>query len=140
MMQINYMAVFVAAISNFIIGFLLHGPILGKVWMKLANIHPTGEERLLDMWPKLLQNFLVHIVFVYVFSVVYLFASTSPILGGSSVLNGVKLALLVWLGFLCTTTSIEVIWMGRSLKLWLFEVFCSLITCIAMGAIIAAWQ
>lgn len=140
MLHVSYVAVWAAAISNFVIGFLLHGPILGKLWMKLANIHPTGEEKLVDMWPQLLKNFVVQLIFVYVFAVIYFLVSTSPIMGGGSVINGIKTALLVWLGFLCTTTSIEVIWMGRSYKLWLFEVFCSLVTCIAMGAIIAAWQ
>jgi hypothetical protein len=139
MLHINYLTVLVAAISNFFIGFLLHGPILGKLWMRLANIHPTGKEKMSDMWPKMLQNFFVQMVFVYVFSVIYLFASSSPLMGGGSVLNGIKIACYVWLGFICTTTSIEVIWMGRSFKLWLYEAFCSLITCIAMGAIVAAW-
>jgi len=138
MSNVNYLAILVAAISNFIIGFLLHGPILGKTWMRLANVHPTGKEKLVNMWPQLVKNFFVHLLFVYAFAVMYLFASTSPVMGGG-VLNGVKVALLVWLGFLCTTTSIEVIWMGRSYKLWLFEAFCSLVTCVAMGAIIAAW-
>ena len=107
--------------------------------MRIANIHPKGEEKLVNMWPQLLKNFFAHLLFVYVFAVMYLFASTSPVLGGGGVLNGIKVAFLVWLGFVCTTTSIEVIWMGRSYKLWLFEAFCSLVTCIAMGAIIAAW-
>jgi len=139
MLHINYLMVLVAAAGNFFIGFLLHGPVLGKLWMRLANIHPTGDEKLSDMWPKMLQNFFVQLVFVYVFAVMYSLASSSSLMGGSSVLNGIKVACLVWLGFICTTTSIEVIWMGRSFKLWLYEAFCSLVTCIAMGSIVAAW-
>jgi len=137
LIDVNFLAVLIAAISNFVIGFLMHGPILGKLWMKLANVHPTGNEKLADMWPQMLKNFIVHLVFVYTFAVVYSLASAAPILSENSMLGGVKLAVLVWFGFLCTTTSIEVIWMGRSYKLWLFEAFCSLLTCIAMGAIIA---
>ena len=128
-MRVNFLAVLVAALSNFVIGFLLHGPVLGKLWMKLANVHPTGNEKFSDMVPKMVQNFLVHVVFAFVFAVVYRAGS----------LSGVKLALLVWAGFICTTTSIEVIWMGRSVKLWLFEAFGSLLVCISMGTIIAAW-
>lgn len=139
MFHVNFLAILVAALSNFFIGFLLHGPILGKLWMRLANIHPTGEEKMSDMWPKMVQNFIVHIVFVTIFSVIYLLASTSSLMAGGSIINGMKLSFLVWLGFICTTTSIEVIWMGRSVKLWLYEAFCSLVICLAMGAIIAAW-
>ena len=138
MLSVNLLAVFAAAVSNFMIGFLLHGPLFGKLWMRLANIHPTGSEKMSDMWPKLVQNFLVHLVFVYAFAVAYAIAKTSLVMGGGSILNGIKLAFLVWIGFVCTTTSIEVIWMGRSYKLWLYEAACSLAACIAMGAIIAA--
>jgi hypothetical protein len=45
----------------------------------------------------------------------------------------------LWLGFLVTSSSIEVIWMGRTVKLWLFEAMCSLIITVTMGAIIAGW-
>jgi hypothetical protein len=134
-MHINYIAVLIAAISNFIIGFLMHGPLLGKLWMKLANVHPTGNEKLL---PQMVQNFIVNLIFVYTFAVVYSLASASSMLAGNRIIGGIELAVLIWFGFLSTTTSIEVIWMGKSYKLWLFEVFSSLITCITMGAIIAA--
>jgi hypothetical protein len=138
MLPINVMAVVVAAIVAFILGFLFHGPVGGKLWMKLANVHMTGNEKFADMIPKLLWNLLSNLVTAYVLAVIYLFASFSPYLGvGTS--SGIVCALWLWLGFLVTTTSIEVIWMGRSAKLWLFECACSLVVMIAMGAIIASW-
>lgn len=138
-MQINYLAVLVAAIANFIIGFLLHGPVLGKTWMRLANIHPTGQEKFKDMVPQMVKNFLVNVVFAYVLSVMYMSAATSPLSAGAGVWTGICVAFLAWLGFIVTSSSMEVIWMGRSYKLWLFEIFASLVACLAMGAIIAAW-
>jgi GTP-binding protein len=41
--------------------------------------------------------------------------------------------LIVWLGFLVTSSSIEVIWMGRKAKLWLFESACSLVVMFVDG-------
>lgn len=139
MLPVNYTAVLVAALAQFVIGFLFHGPLFGRVWMKLANIRPTGKEKFSDMVPQMIQNLLVNIVFAYVLAAVYLFATTSPLMGGSGALNGMVCAFWVWLGFVFTTTSIEVIWMGRSRKLWLFELVASLVACLAMGAIIGAW-
>jgi hypothetical protein len=139
MLPINYIAVLVAALANFIIGFMFHGPFLGKTWMRLANIHPTGNEKFADMLPQILKNFLVNIIFACVLSVMYLFASTSPLLGGGGSVTGMLVSLLVWFGFIFTTTSIDVIWMGKSYKLWWFELFASLVSCLAMGAIIGAW-
>ena len=139
MLPINYLAVIVAAIANFIIGFLFHGPVLGKTWMELANIHLTGNEKFSGMVPQMVKNFLVDVLFAYVLAVFYLFASTSPLMGTTGAMAGMIVAFWVWLGFLFTSSSIEVIWMGRSYKLWLFEAFSSLVCCLAMGAIIGAW-
>jgi hypothetical protein len=139
MLSINMSAVLVAGVANFIIGFLFHGPLFGKLWMRLANVHPTGNEKFKDMIPQMLKNLLVNIVFAYVLSVVYLFASTSTVLGTTGAATGMMVAFLVWIGFLVTSSSIEVIWMGRSYKLWLFEVASSLVCCLAMGAIIGVW-
>lgn len=140
MLPINYMAVFVAALAAFIIGFLMHGPVAGKLWMRLANIRMTGNEKMSDMYGRMLWNFLVNLVTAYALAVVYLFASTSAYAGGPSIVTGLMCGFLAWLGFLATATSIEVIWMGRSFKLWLFEFASSFIVMLAMGAIIAAFR
>ncbi len=138
MFYINLLAVIVAAVVAFILGFLFHGPIGGKLWMKLANIHPTGNEKFKDMIPQMIWNLISNLVTAYFLAVIYLLASSSPYLV-AGVWGGVICGLLVWIGFLVTSTSIEVIWMGRSAKLWLFECACSLIVMVVMGAIIAAW-
>ncbi|MES2314742.1 MAG: DUF1761 domain-containing protein [Patescibacteria group bacterium] len=140
MLPINVLAVLVAAVVAFVLGFLFHGPISGKLWMKLANIHPTGNEKFSDMVPQMLWNLLSNFVTAYVLAVIYLFASSSPFINTTGASAGIIVALWVWLGFLVTSSSIEVIWMGRSAKLWLFEVVCSLIVMAAMGAIIGAWR
>jgi hypothetical protein len=59
-------------------------------------------------------------------------------MGPATWFRGVIMGVWFWLGFLVTSSSIEVIWMGRSWKLWLFEAGCSLIVMAAMGAIIAS--
>ena len=139
MPPINLMAVLVAAVAAFIIGFLFHGPVLGKTWMKLANIHPTGNEKFSGMIPQMLWNLLSNFVTAYVLAAVYLYISSSPLSGGPGIWTGVGVATWLWAGFLVTSSSIEVIWMKRSVKLWLFECFSSFVVMAAMGAIIASW-
>src|SRR5438552_917899 len=109
MLPINLIAVAVAAIAAFVLGFLFHGPVLGKLWMKLANIHPTGNEKLSDMVPQMLWNLLSNFVTAYVLAVIYLFASSSPYLGATGLWGGVIIGVWVWAGFLVTSSSIEVI-------------------------------
>ncbi len=139
MLPINYLAVVVAAVAAFILGFLFHGPLTGKLWMKLANIHPTGNEKMADMIPQLIWNMLANLVMAYVLAVIYLYASSSPYLGATGLWGGVIIGIWLWLGFLVTSSSIEVIWMGRSAKLWLFEAACSFVVMAVMGAIIGNW-
>lgn len=139
MLPINIKAVIASALAAFIIGFLFHGPLFGRLWMKLANIHPTGNEKFSDMVPRMLLNLLTNFVTAFVLAVIFLFASASPYLAGNGVWRGVICAIWVWIGFLVTSTSIEVIWMGRSVQLWLFETVASFVVMSTMGAIIAAW-
>jgi len=56
MLPINFAAVAVAAVTAFILGFLFHGPLLGRIWMKLADIHPTGNEKFSDMIPQIVHS------------------------------------------------------------------------------------
>ncbi|NCW13457.1 MAG: DUF1761 domain-containing protein [Chitinophagia bacterium] len=139
MIHINFISVFVAALSAFIIGFLLHGPILGKLWMRLANIHPTGNEKLKDMILQMIWNFIVNFVTASVMAGIFYIVFSSPIMGDITWYKGAICGAWLWLGFLVTSSSIEVIWMGRTVKLWLFEAMCSLIVTATMGAIIASW-
>lgn len=137
-MVINYLAVFVAAVVNFFIGFMLHGPVGGKLWMKLANIVPTGNEKMSDMYGQMAWNLLANLVFAYVLAVMYMFAVGSGY-AEAGVWAGLCVAFKVWLGFVVTSTSMDVIWMKANFKLWVYEIFASLASILAMGAIIAAW-
>ncbi len=140
-MDINIWAVLVAAVANFVIGFMFHGPLFGKTWMRLANVTPTGNEKFKDMIPQMAKNFIMNIVCAHVLAVMIMFASTSSFASGFSPLCiGLHIALLLWAGFVVTSSSMEVIWMKRSVKLWMFEMVASLVSILAMGAIIGAWK
>ncbi len=139
MLPINLVAVLVAAIAAFVLGFLFHGPLTGKLWMKLADIHPTGNEKFKDMIPQMAWNLLSNFVTAYVLAVIILFASGSSYLGATGMWAGIIVAVWAWLGFLVTSSSIEVIWMKRKVSLWLFEAACSLVVMAVMGAIIGSW-
>ncbi len=138
-MDINFFAVVIAAAVAFVLGFLFHGPVSGKLWMELANIHPTGNEKLSDMYGKMFWNFVVNLITAGVMAMIFALVFTSSLMGPATWFRGAIMGAWLWLGFLVTSSSIEVIWMGRSWKLWLFEAACSLVTMATMGAIIASW-
>ena len=139
MLPINLISVLVAGVAAFIVGFLIHGPIAGKLWMKLANIHPTGNEKLKDMVPQMIKNLFANFLAAYVLAMfIYPIASYYNTLG--SVAGGMGIAFWAWLGFTATATSMDVIWMGKSRKLWMFDVLSSLLVTMTMGAILAYWM
>lgn len=124
MFTIHYGAIILAALVNFVIGFLFHGPLFGKVWMKLAKITPTGKEKFKDMIPQMLKNFGVNLVYAFVLSFFI------PM--GVPFIIALITVVFIWLGFIVTSSSMDVIWMGKSWKLWLFEAGCSLVSLVAM--------
>jgi hypothetical protein len=139
MLPINLLAVIVAAVAAFVLGFLFHGPLTGKLWMKLADIHPTGNEKFKDMIPQMAWNMVSNLVTAYVLAVIILFASGSSYLGATGTWAGIIVGAWAWLGFIVTSSSMEVIWMKRKASLWLFEAACSLVVMAVMGAIIGSW-
>ena len=138
MLTINFVAVLAAAIVNFIIGFMFHGPLFGKLWMRLANIHPTGNEKLSDMVPQMVMNFIANVVCAGVLAM-FIFVTASYYHNVGNVVGGMGIAFWAWLGFLVTSSSMDMIWMGKSKKLWVFEAVASLVSFLVMGAILAAW-
>jgi hypothetical protein len=89
------------------------------------------------MGPQMVGNLFTNIVTAFGIAVVYLFASAY--LHSTGVHLGIMCALFVWICFLAPSSAIEVIWMGRKTKLWLFEVVTSFFVMGVMGAIIAVW-
>lgn len=138
MLPIDLISVLVAAIAAFIVGFMFHGPLFGKLWMKLADIHPTGKEKFSDMVPQMLKNLLANIICAYVLAM-FIFTTASYYNNVGNIIGGMGIAFWVWLGFVVTSTSMDVIWMGKSKNLWLFEIVSSLASFLVMGAIIASW-
>ena len=139
MLSINFVSVLVAAAVAFILGFLFHGPIGGKLWMKLANITPTGNEKFSDMYGQMFWNFIVNIFTAFIMAMIFALVFTSPLMGALTWCRGAIMGALLSIGFIMTSSSMDVIWMGRNWKLWLFEVVCSVIVMASMGAILAVW-
>ena len=98
MISINFVAVLVAAVVAFILGFLFHGPISGKLWMKLANITPTGNEKFKDMISQMVWNLVVNIITASVMAMIFVLVFSSPLMGPATWYRGAMVGIWVWLG------------------------------------------
>lgn len=138
----NILAILVAAAAMFVVGFMWHGPLFGKTWMRLAKVTPTGNEKFSDMIPQMGWNYLANVVVAWVFAAMLSFigaleAGATPFFTWYS---GAVFAGWIWFGFLMPISSYNVIWMKESKKLWLFELSSQLASFLAMGAILGAWH
>lgn len=114
MYEINYLAVIVAAVASFVVGFLWYGPVFGKKWMAMMNFTPESMKSMkLTPTQAMIKGFVITLISVWAIST---FVSM-----GLSVSGAAMLTLLAWLAFTMPTTLGAYLWEGRSFKLALFN-------------------
>ncbi len=121
---INLLAVVVAAAASMVFGALWHGPLFGRLWMKLAKVTELkGAARGYGL------NALTTLVMSYILAHFMAYAQAT------TVLAGIQTAFWLWLGFIATVTLGPVLWEGKPLKLYLFNNAYNLLGLAVMGAI-----
>lgn len=130
-MDINIVAVLVAAIVGMTIGFVWYSPKLGfgKWWMAWNGIPadtpaPEGQGKLM------LGGLVAQIVMAYVLAQLMVMTG-SDMLGSAA-----KLALCIWVGFVATIQLGSVLWENKPCKLWFLNSMYWLVSLVVMAAIL----
>ena len=132
--EVNLVAVLVAAIANMIIGSIWYGPLFGKKWMALSGMTKESIEK---CHPNM------HAIYAMGFGVSLLM---SYVLAHFVALNAVTLSMAfeaafwTWLGFIATVSLNSVIWGGRSKNLWLLDNVYYLVSLLVMAGILFSWK
>jgi hypothetical protein len=130
--QINYLAVIVAALSSFVVGFLWYSPFLfAKPWMKEAGI---SEEKIkqANMFKVFGLSFLLTLIISF-----NLAAFLGPDAGFTW---GMTAGALAGIGWVATSLGVLYLFEGRSFKLFLINAGYQAVTYIVAGGIIGVWQ
>ena len=129
---INYLAVFVAALAAWMFGAAWYGG-LSKPWLKAVRLDPAT----LKMTPMhYATSFIAELILAFVLA-----ALVAGLHGDEATLgNGVASGLLVWFGFIATTTAVNQRYEGYGWDLTLIDWGHWLGVTIVMGAIIGWWQ
>ncbi len=135
-LQINYLAVGVAALATIFIGAVWYSPLLfHKLWVKA---HGYSEEKVEQMRKTAGRAFIVslfcYVVMAFVLAVFVSYA------GVSTVLQGAFLGLLVWIGFLATLGLTAHMFSEKPLSTYLIDAGYQLVYAVVMGVILAAWR
>lgn len=130
----SYVAVIVAAIAQFILGFLWYGPVFGKAWRSMMGMKEQSTSGGGMGTSTLVWTFIASLVTA---GVLRKFATMA---GANSLGAGVALGAMVWLGFIATVTLASVLYEKRSVNLYILNNGFQLVSLAVMGAIVAAWR
>lgn len=133
--DINYIAVLVAAIVSIVIGMVWYSPFaFGKAWMKLSGISREKLEGMKKgMGKSYLASFIAALISSFVLAILIDFAQATSVGGG------LMMGFLVWLGFIATGLLNTVLWEGKPIKLYTLNVAHHFVSLLVMGAILAVW-
>jgi hypothetical protein len=131
-LSVNVLGVFFAAVISMVIGSIWYGPLFGKTWMKLQGCTIKDIEKAKQKGMAILYfvNFIGALVLAYVLG--YLMILT----GMESVVGGVQLGILIWVGFISTVGLGIVLWEGKPFKLYVLVMGYWLVNLALAGAIL----
>ena len=135
--DVNLLAVLVAAIASIIIGSLWYSPLLfGNTWIKLMGFSKRDMEKAKQkgMAGSYFVTLIASIVMGYVMAYLIYFMSVAI------VIDGIMLGVLAWLGFIVPLLIGNVLWDGKPMKLFFIHAFYWLVNVIVMSAILTAWK
>lgn len=132
--SINYLAVFVAAIANMVIGAVWFMPaVFGRLWMRFTGLTSESIANTPHMWASYLGSFLGSVL------VAYTVARIASYAAAESVTDAAILMLLIWAGLVLVPLSDEALWERRPLGLFYLVGARWFVALAVISAIVALW-
>jgi len=134
MYYVNFLAVLISAIVSMIIGSIWYGPLFGKAFMQATGLSKLSKKEQELMKKKMLASYaLQFIASIVMFSVFALLIGINNL----TILGGIHMALLAWIGFAVPLKLGEALWGGNMTVFWI-GIGNMLLTLLAGGIIIGA--
>lgn len=139
--QINYLAVLVATVVTFFLGFIWYTPLFGKAWAREMGFDmsrkPTSGEMAKGMILNLIGNFFM----AYVFAHNNEAWSFVPGMDQMSMAGKIASAgIFTWLGFYVPQDLNKVAWGGKSWKLFFIDTGYHFVMLMVAATILMLWQ
>jgi Protein of unknown function (DUF1761) len=130
--HVNYLAIFVAAIANYLIATIWYAVIFGKVWQKLTGItdmKPAPVNILLVLAGSFILSFVLYHSIVF----------GNSFLKMSGIAGGLMGGFFGWLGYIAPITLSTKLYEKKPWGLWLLDNGFWLISLLIMGSILSFW-
>jgi hypothetical protein len=130
--DLNWVAIIVAAIIPMVLGALWYSPILfADPWMRAVG---RTREELGDASLGYLLSAIAALVSAYVLARIVKWAEVDDLW------NGALMGVFVWAGFVATVLAVTTFFAGRPRVLWLINAGYQLVALVLMGALLGAWD
>ena len=136
---VNVWAVLVAAVATMVVGFLWYSPALfANSWMKLMGYDAKDKEKIAEMQksagPSYFMSLIASILAAFVLG------KLITVSGFSNAVDGLKIGLVVWLGFVTTVQFTNALFSRQRNRLYMINTGYQLVSYVVMGAIMGAWR
>ena len=140
-LKINMLAILVAVVVNFILGFIWYTPLFGKAWGKEMCYDPNEKPEKSAMIKGMLFMVIGNFLFAYVFAhniAAWTFVPGITELG--DVTNAMMAAVFTWLGFYLPGQLGATVWEKNSWKLFGINTGYHLLSLIVVAMILTFWK
>jgi len=141
MVPVNYWAVLASVVLSIVLGSLWYGPLFGKMWTKLEGWTKADMEKGMADKKGMMRAYGIQTLgaffMAFVLSHSLIFAATY--LHESGVSAGLQTGFWNWIGFIAPATLTNVLWEGKSWKLWLLTNGYWLVLLLSMGVLLSLW-
>ncbi len=136
---VNLFAVLVSAIATMVVGFLWYSPALfANPWMKLMGYDPNDKAKIAEMQksagPSYFMSLIASILAAFVLG------KLIAVAGFWTAIDGLKIGLVVWLGFVTTVQFTNALFSRQPFRLYIINTGYQFVCYAAMGAILGAWR
>ncbi|MBI4066448.1 DUF1761 domain-containing protein [Candidatus Gottesmanbacteria bacterium] len=133
---LNYLAILVSAIASMAVGFLWYSPLLfAKPWMALKGL---TEEKLEAAKKQMGQMYALSFGGAIVMA--YVLAHFADYAVAVDWVTGAQVGFWAWLGFVAPVQMAEVLFGGKSWKLYMINTGYQLASLLVMGGILGGWR
>ena len=136
---VNVWAVLVAAVATMVVGFVWYSPALfANSWMKLMGYDANDKEKIAEMQksagPSYFMSLIASILAAFVLG------KLISVSGFSNAVDGLKIGLVVWLGFVTTVQFTNALFSRQRNRLYMINTGYQLVSYVVMGTIMGAWR
>lgn len=141
-MHVNGLAVFVAALANFFLGWVWYSVLFVKPWVKEMGLPKKSKKEMEKAMKHMPKSMAIHFVTLLVTAWIlsHVIQMSGAFYQKSGIGTGLTTGFFIWLGFYATTLVNSVLWEMRSWKLYFINAGSHFVGLLLMGSILALWK